>query len=172
LDERVIPDLRFLLAGALIGVGATLITDIWAVLLKRMFNMPSLNFCLLGRWLLHMPSGVFMHESITAAVPKRGECAAGWTAHYVIGTGFALAFITLASRAWLTHPSLLPPLVFGIVTTLVPFFVMQPALGSGIAASRTANPGAARLKSLGTHTVFGLGLYLWALILSRFSLLA
>jgi len=32
-------------------------------------------------------------------------------------------------------------------------------MGAGIAASRTPRPGAARLQSLVTHAVFGLGLY-------------
>ncbi|WP_264346966.1 DUF2938 domain-containing protein [Rheinheimera sp. MM224] len=41
---------------------------------------------------------------------------------------------------------------------------MQPALGSGIAASKTPSPAKARLKSLLTHSVFGLGLYLSGLL--------
>jgi hypothetical protein len=40
-----------------------------------------------------------------------------------------------------------------------PFLLMQPALGAGIAAAKTPNPTAARLRSLMTHAVFGLGLY-------------
>jgi hypothetical protein len=40
---------------------------------------------------------------------------------------------------------------------------MQPSFGLGIAASRTPNPTQARLKSLVTHTVFGIGLYVCAL---------
>jgi hypothetical protein len=36
---------------------------------------------------------------------------------------------------------------------------MQPSFGLGIAASRTSNPPLSRLKSLGTHAAFGLGLY-------------
>jgi hypothetical protein len=32
-------------------------------------------------------------------------------------------------------------------------------MGAGVAASRTARPGAARLQSLVTHAIFGLGLY-------------
>jgi hypothetical protein len=39
---------------------------------------------------------------------------------------------------------------------------MQPALGLGVASSKTPNPQQARLKSLATHTVFGIGLYLAA----------
>ena len=40
-----------------------------------------------------------------------------------------------------------------------PFLIMQPGMGAGIAASRTPRPAAARMQSLVTHGVFGLGLY-------------
>ena len=60
-----------------------------------------------------------------------------------------------------------PPSFFGIATVLVPFFTMQPAFGLGVAASKTPNPNKARLKSLMTHTVFGVGLYVWAYLLSH-----
>jgi hypothetical protein len=50
-------------------------------------------------------------------------------------------------------------LLVGVATVAAPFLVMQPGMGAGIAASRTPRPGAARLQSLVTHTVFGLGLY-------------
>jgi Protein of unknown function (DUF2938) len=36
---------------------------------------------------------------------------------------------------------------------------MQPGMGAGIAASRTPRPAVARLHSLVTHGIFGLGLY-------------
>jgi hypothetical protein len=36
-------------------------------------------------------------------------------------------------------------------------------MGGGFAASRSPDPVAARLRSLGSHLVFGLGLYLIAL---------
>jgi hypothetical protein len=58
---------------------------------------------------------------------------------------------------------LLPALLYGIGTVVFPFFIMQPSFGLGIAASRTPNPTQARLKSLATHTVFGIGLYVCAL---------
>jgi hypothetical protein len=155
------------LSAVLVGLGATLVLDLWALLLKRGFNIPSLSYCLLGRWILHMPGGTFRHASIAAAAPQRHECPVGWVAHYLIGTGFALVFVALVSSTWLERPTLLPAVAFGVVTVLVPFFVMQPSLGLGIAASKTPNPNRARLKSLMTHTIFGVGLYLWAAVLSR-----
>jgi hypothetical protein len=158
---------QYVFGAILVGLGATLVLDLWALLLKRGFNIPSLSYCLLGRWLLHMPGGTFRHASIAAAAPKRHECIMGWVAHYLIGTGFALVFVALASGTWLKRPTLLPAVAFGVVTVLVPFFVMQPSLGLGIAASRTRNPSHARLKSLMTHTIFGVGLYIWASVLSH-----
>jgi hypothetical protein len=113
-----------------------------------------------------MPRGTFAHRSIAAAEPVRHECPVGWAAHYGIGTGFALLFVLLVSPRWLERPTLLPALAFGIVTVLVPWLVMQPALGLGVASSRAPSPAGARLKSLATHTVFGLGLYGSALVLA------
>jgi hypothetical protein len=145
-----------------VGIGATLIMDLWNLFLKRSFSIPSLNYCLLGRWLRHMPEGTLRHASITAAPKKSLECTVGWMAHYTIGVVFALAFVVLTSGDWLARPTLLPALLFGLGTVVFPFFIMQPSFGLGVAASRTPKPTQARLKSLVTHTVFGFGLYVSA----------
>ena len=156
-------DAKHIVAAIAIGIGATLLMDLWNLFLKRAFNIPSLDYCLLGRWLRHMPRGTLRHASIAAAPQKRFECAVGWIGHYTIGVAFAVAFVILAPGDWLARPTLLPALVYGIATVVFPFFVMQPSLGLGVAASRTPKPAQARLKSLATHTVFGVGLYLCAL---------
>jgi hypothetical protein len=85
----------------------------------------------------------------------------------MIGVTFALLFVLLASGSWLARPTLLPALAFGIATVLVPFFTMQPSFGLGVAASKTPHPNRARLKSLMTHSVFGVGLYVCAYVLSH-----
>ena len=156
------------IGAVLIGIGATAITDLWALFLKHAFSVPSLSFCLVGRWLLHMPGGTFVHTRIAAAPRKQGECVTGWVAHYVIGILFSFAFILAVSAEWLARPSLLPALVFGVVTVLFPYLLMQPALGLGFAASRAPSPARARLKSLVTHTVFGIGLYVSGIGLNQF----
>ncbi|MBI4914505.1 MAG: DUF2938 domain-containing protein [Acidobacteria bacterium] len=155
------------LSAVAIGVGASLLMDAWNLLLKRAFGIPSLNYCLLGRWLLHMPEGTFIHSSIAAAPPRRFECAVGWFAHYTIGVVLALVFLALAPGDWPVRPTVLPALLYGIGTVVFPLFVLQPSLGLGIASSKTPKPVQARLKSLVTHVVFGVGLYLCAMALSR-----
>lgn len=160
-------DAAHVVEAVLVGLGATLLIDLWALFLRRAFSIPSLNLCLLGRWVLYIPGGTIVHESIAATPQKPHECTVGWITHYMIGVTFALLFVLLASSSWLARPTLLPALAFGIATTLVPFFTMQPSFGLGVAASKTPNPNRARLKSLMTHTVFGVGLYVWAYLLSR-----
>jgi hypothetical protein len=152
-----------ILGAIVIGIGATLVMDLWNLLLKRSFSIPSLDYCLLGRWLGHMPEGTLRHANIDAAPQKPFECAVGRIAHYTIGVVLALVFVVLVSGDWLSRPTVLPAVLFGIGTVVFPFFVMQPSLGFGIAASRTPHPTQARLKSLATHAVFGVGLYVCAL---------
>ena len=74
--------------------------------------------------------------------------------------------MTLVGNNWLQHPTLIPAIIFGVVTVLAPFFIMQPLFGLGIAASKTPNPAQARLRSLLNHTAFGVGLYLFAVLIN------
>ena len=158
---------QVVLSAAGIGIGASLLMDAWNLLLKRVFGIPSLNYCMLGRWYLHLPSGRFVHTSIAASPPRRFECSVGWLVHYTIGVALALVFLLIAQEGWLARPTLLPALLYGILTVVFPLFILQPSLGLGIASAKSPKPAQARLKSLGTHIVFGVGLYLCALALSR-----
>jgi hypothetical protein len=106
-----------------------------------------------------MPEGSFMHASIVDAPKMDSECAVGWIAHYFIGAAYALVFVAIVSGNWLAQPTLIPALLFGIVSVLVPYLIMQPAFGLGIAASKTPQPTRVRLRSLMAHTSFGVGLY-------------
>ena len=136
--------------------------DLLAMVLKRIFGIPLADYCLVGRWFCHMPQGTFTHANIVKATKKRFECTVGWIAHYVIGAIYALMFVALVSSSWLAHPTVLPAVLFGLCTVLVPFLIMHPSFGLGIAASRTPNPPQARLRSLMAHVTFGVGLYVSA----------
>ena len=145
------------------GLGATFVMDFWSIVLKRAFNIPLPNYCFVGRWLRYMPEGIFRHSSLAAAPQKPAECTVGWIAHYAIGVIFALSLVLLASPRWLQEPTLVPAMILGLATVAIPFLVMQPSFGLGIASSKTPNPTQARLRSLMNHAVFGLGLYISAL---------
>jgi hypothetical protein len=154
------------LSPVFIGIGATLTFDLWAFFLRSAFKITPSNFCLLGRWILYMPEGIFRHSTILSTPHKNGECTVGWISHYMTGIAFAVGFITIVGGDWLQHSTLLDALLFGIITVLAPFFIMQPAFGFGVAASRTANTAQTRVRSLMNHVVFGFGLYLFGLLMN------
>jgi hypothetical protein len=80
----------------------------------------------------------------------------------------SMNYETLAQGApsVIAQPTLAPALIVGLGSIVVPFFIMQPGLGAGVAASRTPKPWRSRFRSLVTHTSFAIGLYLSALLLS------
>ncbi len=152
----------------LVGTGATALTDLWAIARRRLLGVALPDYGLVGRWLAHMARGRFRHDSIAAARRVRPERLVGWVAHYVVGISFAAVLIGIWGIEWVGEPSLGPALIVGIGTVAAPFFVMQPGMGAGIAAGRTPRPAAARIQSLITHAVFGIGLYSAARLLSFF----
>jgi hypothetical protein len=143
----------------LIGVGATALLDLWSLLAARAYGAPRPNWGLVGRWIGHFREGQFVQAQLASASPVRRELAIGWFAHYAVGMLYAALLVALWGLDWARHPTLLPALIFGWLTLLAPFFIMQPGMGLGIAASKTPDPTATRLRSLVAHTVFGIGLY-------------
>lgn len=150
-----------------IGIGATVVMDIGAII-QRALNMPTLNYALVGRWIGHMYHGQWSHHNIGKAPAIVNESALGWGIHYLTGIVFAALLVVTEGMAWVETPTLLPAVLVGIITTVVPFFVMQPAMGAGIAASRTPTPWINRLRSLLNHAIFGVGLYLSAQLIALF----
>lgn len=153
----------------LLGIGATLTFDLWGLFLKRIFKIPPSNICLVGRWLRYMPDGMFRHANITASPRKSAECQIGWVAHYLIGVTFAGIFVAIMGVQWLEHPTLAPSIIFGCITVLAPFVIMQPSFGFGIAASKSVNPVQARMRTLMNHVAFGVGLFFFGSIISWLS---
>ena len=153
---------------SILGIGATAIMDVWGLVRKALLGIAPPNYALVGRWIAHMTRGRFHHESVAASAAVRGELIIGWTAHYLIGIAFAALLIGIWGSAWIQQPTLGPALMVCVVTVAAPFLLMQPGMGAGIAAAKTPRPGAARIQSLITHAVFGLGLYVTGLVIQLF----
>lgn len=143
----------------IIGGCATLVMDAWGWLRRPLLGVAPPDYGLVGRWLLHMRHGRFQHPAIGKAAAMDGERLAGWLFHYFTGMAFAALLPAVAGPHWLASPTLGPALLTGIVTIAAPFLLMQPGMGAGIAASKTPAPNKARIQSLLTHGVFGVGLY-------------
>ena len=153
----------------MIGAGATLTTDAWAMIRKQLTGVAPPDYGLVGRWLAHMPRGRFRHDPISASPPIEGERVIGWIAHYLTGIAFASMLLAIWGIDWVRQPTIGPALIVGIGSAVAPFLLMQPGMGAGIAASRTPSPAAMRMRSLVVHAVFGVGLYVagWLVSLMR-----
>lgn len=162
----MIDSVEFLTRGVLIGIGAAVLMDAWALFARRAFDIRGLDYALLGRWIGHFPRRRFFHERIASADRIRGERPLGWLAHYSIGIAFAFLLLAIWGLDWARSPTILPPMLIGLGTIVAPWFILQPGIGAGIAASRTPNPWATRLRNLATHTAYGLGLFGAAVALS------
>ncbi|MCB0753587.1 MAG: DUF2938 domain-containing protein [Ignavibacteriae bacterium] len=158
--------MNVVLTTIIVGIGATLAIDIWVIFLK-LFNIESLDYKYSGRWVGSIPKGKFLHNKIFNTPQIRYEAEIGWFAHYLIGITFACLLVVVYGKNWLDNPTLLPAIIIGIITVAAPFLILQPVLGFGFASSKLPKPNIRRLKSLMTHTIYGFGLYLTALLLKQ-----
>lgn len=156
---------HLLVSAVLIGIGATLLFDLWTLFLKRAFGIPLPNWALTGRWFAHLPRGRVLHDDITRSAPVAGELAIGWGAHYCVGILFAGILLAIWGAGWAAQPRFWPALVVGLATVGCGWFILQPGMGAGIAASKKPNAGQIRLLNILGHTVFGIGLYGTALLI-------
>lgn len=151
--------------GVVIGIGATVLMDLWAILLWKAFGQSRPNWAPVGRWFYHLKNGIVFHDDIGKAEPYGQERALGWIGHYAVGIVYGVILALIVGPAWFAAPTFLPAWILGIVTVGAGWFLLQPGLGIGVAASKTPSPGKVRVLNLVSHTVFALGLYGTALLL-------
>ncbi|CAM5766686.1 membrane protein [Labrys miyagiensis] len=148
-----------------IGIGATILMDLWAVILYKFFGQGLPNWAPVGRWFWHLQYGKVFHDDIGQAAPYEHELALGWIGHYVVGILYGILLVIVAGTSWLDAPTFIPAWIVGIVTVGAGWFLLQPGLGIGWAASKTPNPNKVRFLNLVAHTVFAIGLWGTALLI-------
>lgn len=160
---------ELMIRGAAIGIGASVVMD-GAGVLRQGWGGLNGFYRLVGRWIRSVPARGLLHDDIRRTPPVAGEAAIGWAAHFALGAGFGVGFVTLFGESALTAPVVWQGLGFGLGTVLVPWLVFQPLYGWGIAAARLPASGAARRRSAVTHGIFGLGLWLCVGVMSIFEI--
>lgn len=153
-----------LIVGALAGLGATILADVFAVL-RQGWAMTHGFYCLVGRWVGSLPRAGLAHKDLRSSTPVAQEAALGWAAHIALGILYGMGFVVLFGQAALDTPQIWKGLSFGVITILVPWLIFQPLFGWGIAMSKAPGAWKTRVKGLSTHAVFGLGLWVNTVIL-------
>lgn len=119
-----------------------------------------MTVALVGRWCLSLMRGQFFHSSILNTRPHPQEIRAGWAFHFLIGGGgVALLYPFFFVATGLSYPAshLLGGVLFGLATSLLPWFILLPCFGWGVSGRRGPTGSNALLASMLSHVPYGLG---------------
>ena len=152
---------RLIWIGILLGIGGTVAMDLWALIIARLGIAPFPNWAGPGRWVAHWPR-VF-HADFQALAVSPFDPALGWMLHYGVGVLYGVIWIAIGGSSWLATPSFLPVWLFSLLTIAAGWFLLQPAMGLGWAASQTPSPWKTRILGLLAHTAFGFGMWATAM---------
>jgi Protein of unknown function (DUF2938) len=157
----------FLWRSFVVGAGATAAMDLWALALYAMFGLALPNWAMVGRWFAHVAKGRAYHKNIADSAPVANELAIGWFSHYATGIIYAGVLIAFAGPEWVRSPTFLPAWILGMITVGAGWFILQPGMGAGWAASLRPNPNKIRMLNIMAHTVFAAGMFCTAWLISR-----
>lgn len=143
----------------ILGTFATAAIDIWATFANKVLRLPRTNWAMVGRWIGHIPSGKIIHHPIGSSAPINHELSLGWAFHYLIGITYAALYVAYVTNALNEIPTLASAFIFGLITILSPWLVMQPCLGLGICAAKAPRSNLVRLQNFIIHSIFGIALY-------------
>ncbi|MBT9473889.1 MAG: DUF2938 family protein [Pseudomonadota bacterium] len=149
--------------GVIVGLFGVLVFDLWNILAQRAFAIRAPNWAILGKWLL-APFGGDRTPITPATVFSPAQRYLGAVVHYATGGAFGLALVLAMGPAWSAQPTVLPAVAAGVLTTLLAWFIIMPALGHGVAAAKLPVRHKVRASTLVAHTVMGLGFYLGAVV--------
>jgi DUF2938 family protein len=88
------------------------------------------------------------------------ELAAGWIFHYLTGGSAALTYpvLYLVLNVPLPENHLFPSLLWGLATSVLPWFILYPAFGWGLFGTRAPKGTRPLLSTAISHSLYGLGL--------------
>ncbi len=143
----------------IIGLLANLFYDLYNVVLLFLYGV-SLDWHLIGRWVLHILHGDFIFRHIPQSDAMTGEKIFGWAIHYATAIVYAAIFVILIQYVFKSKYIFIKALIFTWICMLIPFLILKPAMGAGYFGSLTPNQAKSILMTFSFHSVFGIGLYL------------
>lgn len=142
------------------GIVGAVLMDITESLAARAGLTSGVNVALVGRWTVGLMHGQWAHADIARSPSQPGEVPLGWAFHLLIGGGgVALLYAAFVHQAGIDVPThhLWGGVMFGAVTSLLPWLVLLPAFGWGWFGRRGPRGSNALLASTVSHIPYGLG---------------
>ena len=153
----------------LMGVFATLLMDLLAILLGKLKIInQQLGPEIIGRWTLYMLRGKFIHTDIHKTPALKNEKLAAFCSHYLIGIALAGVYLFMELLEPAIRAQMWMPLIFGLITVLLPWFWLYPSIGISFLSLKSAKKSPYIITSLVNHFDFGPGLLIWIVCFRRF----
>ena len=151
-----------------VGIGSTLLLDLWSFLLYKVGGITPTNWGIVGRWLWGLRQGQWV--AIQSAYPPITlvEKVSGWLFHYWVGVVYAVLLALVWGDSFIGSPTLLPTFYSGfLVSSLAGLTLFMPAMGAGFCGRKIPNQAKALCLMLIAHSLFALGQYIFALVYAR-----
>ena len=146
----------------LMGIFSTIIMELGYVFIKlTKIVEPSMQPYHIGRWLLNMMQGTFVHADIRAVEAIAIEKPVALIAHYMAGIILVGVFLWLRENYKVFSSSIFMGLIFSWITLVLPWFIMYPSLGFGFLGLDCPENTNYILFSFLNHSFYGLGITLW-----------
>lgn len=142
------------------GIWGAVLMDITETAMARVGIRSGVTVALVGRWVQGLMRGRLVHTDIQRSPSSPHEARLGWVFHFLVGGGgVALIYPALMPLIGIPTPThlILGGLLFGLLTSLLPWFVLLPAFGWGRFGRRGPTGADALLASPLSHIPYGLG---------------
>lgn len=142
------------------GIVGAVLMDVTETYAAKVGITSGVNIALVGRWFLSLMHGQLVHANILESKPSAGEVKAGWAFHFLVGGGgVALLYPLFFQITGLHMPvhHVLGGMLFGLTTSLLPWFILLPAFGWGLFGKRGPQGSNPLLASTLSHIPYGLG---------------
>ena len=158
-----------LLEMILMGIFATFFMDFLPYfLVKSKIVRATIEPQIVGRWVLYIFRGKFIHADIHKAPVLKNEKLAAQISHYLIGIVLVGIYLFLELKEPAIRDQLWVPLIFGVSTILLPWLWLYPSIGIGFLASKSPNKSDYIIFSSINHINFGIGMIIWIVAFRQF----
>lgn len=143
------------------GIIGSIFMDITELQMSKVGISSGVKGAYIGRWFHGILNGVFIHQDISKTKPIKNEERIGQLFHFIIGGGaVALLYPVFLSIIGLESSTnhLILGSVFGLLTSLFPWFILMPSFGWGLFGSKTPFESRPIISPVISHIPFGLGI--------------
>jgi len=153
--------LEIFLVSFLGGIIGSVFMDVTELQISKLGISSGVKGAYIGRWFHGILNGVFMHKDISKTKSVKNEERIGQLFHFIIGGGvvallYPVLLIIIGLETSTNH--LLLGSIFGLLTSLFPWFILMPSFGWGMFGAKTPFKSKPILSPIISHVPFGLGI--------------